>query len=210
MGRSKKGTTPPEELYYLRDSRGDTGSSAMFWGITGSYKTSIRDSEKFTREKAIAQYQSRETDIPLRCDLIDPLAYLAIDHQYVKEHYDPDPDGLYVMQQTGSFDGNHIKFRCEDGSYSYDYSKADVCKLSPDQAKRTRLLPKSEMDKLARPVVMSSLIDTGAFLRKAKIKIIRVKKVRETSGKHRHNCPGCSKFVWDYNPYDAPLCKSCD
>jgi hypothetical protein len=46
-----------EELFYLRDTRSNTGSSAMFWGLNGNgYTTDLTKAEKFTR----AGYLSRE------------------------------------------------------------------------------------------------------------------------------------------------------
>lgn len=205
-------TEKADELYYLRDSRSDTGSSAMFWATGGGYTTDLNRAAKFTRESAVGQYHCRETDIPLRCDLIDPLSYLAVDSQYIKDSYEPDPKGEYVAQIKARWDGNNIYFftAIAQPHLSVDFSKAEVFDIGSSHIlSHLRLIPRSEMEKLARPVVNSQKINNASLLRKCNIKVIKIKRQRPTTGMTRHNCPECKKFVWDYNPYDAPLCKNC-
>jgi hypothetical protein len=199
------------EAFYLRDSRGDTGSSAMFWAASGGYTTDLNRAEKFTRENAVGQYNSRETDLPLRCDLVDHLSYRAVDCQYIEGADCCDHSNCYVIQVTGAWDGNNIMFVSIEGGHTYDYDKAKL--VGGDH--RTELsdghvmLSKEALDKIARPVVKAARLQTALILKLSGIKHKKPKRVRVTTGKTRHNCPGCAKFVWDYSPYDAPFCRAC-
>lgn len=71
-------------LFYLRDLRSNVGSSAMFWAENGGgYTSDLNKAHKYSRDDAVAQHNSRETDIPVRCDLADAHSYLAVDCQLV-------------------------------------------------------------------------------------------------------------------------------
>ena len=201
------------ELFYLRDSRSDTGSSAVFWCVDGGgYTTDLSKAWKLTREDAISYHNCRETDIPLRCDLVDKHSYLAVDCQLVDSDEMAPADGDHLVYQVPeSWDGNNIMFASEDGN-SYDYGKARV------YDRRQFLhgcipLKKSCIDEIARPVVDSSKVPTNKMLRKAKIKMnprLLKRRSRPTTGKTRGNCPVCGKVAWDYNPYDPVYCKDHD
>lgn len=202
---------PTEEFFYLRDSRGDTGSSAMFWAASGGYTTDLNRAEKFTREKALGQHGSRETDEPLRCDLVDGLSYRAVDCQYIEGADCYDHSNCYVIQVKGSWDGNNIKFVSREGGHTYDYDKAELVggDHSTEISGSQIMLSKEALDKIARPVVKAERLNIPLLFKFAGIKFKKPRKARPTTGKTRHNCPGCAKFVWDYNPYDAPFCKMC-
>lgn len=71
------------ELYYLQDSRSIVGNSMIFWAKGGrGYTTDISNAEIYTKEKAISQHRSRETDIPWPKDYIDTRTWLVVDYQY--------------------------------------------------------------------------------------------------------------------------------
>jgi len=71
--------------FYLQDSRSYVGNDMLFWAADGKgYTTDMRKAEVYTREKALAQHQCRETDIPWPKAYIDARTRPAVDMQYVK------------------------------------------------------------------------------------------------------------------------------
>ena len=52
------------DKYYLQDSRQCVGNAVLWWQLGGGYCCSIENAELFTKEEAINQNKSRETDIP--------------------------------------------------------------------------------------------------------------------------------------------------
>ncbi len=195
------------EQYYLRDSRGDTGSSAMFWAASGGYTTDVNRAEKFSREKALGQYQSRETDIPLRCDLVDPLTYRAVDMQYLPEKSKPCEKNCLLVR--GYFDGNNVLF-ISPNQKTHNFDKAPPVSLN-DAAVMLEVNSSidcyqyEDIERIARRVVCAGLLDTKMMLRKAKIKYIRPKK----AGKTRHRCEGegCGRFITVARYYEG--CLNC-
>ena len=73
------------DQFYLQDSRSYVGNDMQFWGINGNgYVTDLRLAQVYTKAEAVAQHQSRETDIPWPKDYIDARTRPAVDMQYVK------------------------------------------------------------------------------------------------------------------------------
>ncbi len=71
--------------FYLQDSRSYVGNDMLFWAKDGNgYTTDLRKAEVYSRADAVAQHQSRETDIPWPKDYIDAKTRPAVDVQYVK------------------------------------------------------------------------------------------------------------------------------
>lgn len=201
-----------EELFYIRDSRSDVGSSAMFWMNDGAgYTSDLSKAWKVSREKAVSQHNCRETDIPVRCDLADAFSYRAVDMQKL-----PKPsisDGMNYLVWVGDYDGNNILFAGDRGA-SYDLKfiepvSAEKAREVLNRKKNTIVsYPAEAIDGIARHVVCASYVATRKVLRKAKIKMnpaLRAK--REPSGKYRGNCPTCGRVTWDYNPHEVAYCK---
>lgn len=199
-----------QELFYLRDSRSNVGSSAMFWAIKGGYTSDLSKAEKFTRERAVSQYNIRETDIPVRCDLADANAYRAVDMQNLPDECATD-DLLYLVIKN-RFDGNNVLFIGGSHNKSHDLSliqpvTKEIAYQAIEQDRQITCYPVSAIESIARPVVNADLIDTSMVLRKAKIKMVKVKRYRPTKGLTRHNCPECGRIVWHGNPYEPAYCK---
>jgi hypothetical protein len=74
------------EKYYLQDSRSFVGNCVMFWAEGGrGYTTDIDAAHIFTKEQAFAQNKCRDTDKPIPCSIINPLARKTIDVQDLHE-----------------------------------------------------------------------------------------------------------------------------
>jgi hypothetical protein len=195
------------EMFYLRDSRGNTGSSAMFWSLSGGYTSDLSKVEKFTREKAIDQYESRETDIPLRCDLVDQFAYLAVDMQYLPSTTNPGDSNCLLL--ANNFDGNNVLF-VTPGEKTYNFGKVSPVSLVDTYAllskdNRIECYSYEAIETLARPVVSASLLETKKMLRKSNIKYIPP----QVLTKERYRCCGdrCGRFVTEAQYYGG--CPNC-
>lgn len=74
-----------DDLYYLQDSRDYVGNDMLFWAAGGlGYTTDMRKAQVYTKAEAVAQHESRITDIPWPKAYIDARTRPAVDMQYVK------------------------------------------------------------------------------------------------------------------------------
>ena len=72
------------EEYYLQDSRTFVGNNVMWWAKAGGYTTDLSFAKVFTREEAVRQNESRDSDIPWPKAYIDARTRPAVDMQYIK------------------------------------------------------------------------------------------------------------------------------
>ena len=71
--------------FYLQDSRSYVGNDILFWAKDGKgYTTDLSNAHIYTKEEAVEQHKSRETDIPWPKDYIDTRTRPAADMQYVE------------------------------------------------------------------------------------------------------------------------------
>lgn len=68
--------------FYLQDSRSYVGNDILFWREGGGYTTDVSKAEVFTKEAALRQNRSRDTDIPWPKNYIDNKTRPAVDMQY--------------------------------------------------------------------------------------------------------------------------------
>ncbi len=204
-----------EDEFYLRDTRGNTGSSCMFWAEGGcGYTTNLDRSEVFSREDA-QKYADRQYHfIPLSKSKVDALATIRVDMQYLKLNVDFSK-GIIINRHPGSYDGNDIYFDDGDGGYTADYSQAkvyqDVEALKAMANQSGAALSKSFLDSICRPTIQAKNINHRKMITGAGIKYRAPRKSRPTTGKTRGNCPTCGKITWDYNPYENAYCSdSCE
>lgn len=75
--------TGPDE-FYVQDSRSIVGNDLMWWGIEGiGYTSDVSKARVFTMAQAVAQHQTRDTDIPWPKAYIDARTRPVVDHQYI-------------------------------------------------------------------------------------------------------------------------------
>jgi len=76
---------PDDDQFYLQDSREYVGNDMLFWAQDGKgYTTDMRKAHVYTKAEAVAQHESRITDIPWPKAYIDARTRPAVDMQYVK------------------------------------------------------------------------------------------------------------------------------
>lgn len=71
--------------FYLQDSRSYVGNDIQFWAKDGKgCTTDVSKAHVYTKAEAVAQHNSRESDIPWPKSYIDGKTRPAVDMQYVK------------------------------------------------------------------------------------------------------------------------------
>jgi hypothetical protein len=127
-----------KDIYYLRDTRSNTGSCAMFWKNGGGYTSDLLKAQEFSREAALGQCRCRNTDLPVCKATAVSISYPAVDMQYV----DIQDRGVQVEHPNvtvikGLFDGNNLAYLAADGSFTFDLSKAQL--NAPRSSERNRV-----------------------------------------------------------------------
>lgn len=214
MNQSRLGAKPmkiDKQEFYIRDSRSDVGTSAMFWSSPGGYTSDLNKAQAFTRDDAISQHMCRETDIPVLISIAREYSYLAVDMQYLPDTGISDLNYLVIKNK---YDGNNVLFT-ERGCNSFGLDSfrpvtAEKAKNSMELNKGIDCYPADKIEAIARPVVNSVYLQTRTVLRRAKIKMnprLLAKNQSTATGKERGNCPECGKIVWDFNPYSDFRCR---
>ena len=201
-------------LFYLRDTRSDVGANATFWNEAGGYGSDLDKLEVCTLEKAQSRYDSRETDVPLLKSLVDSLAVIRVDMQYLKSSMvnSKDANDEYLIVRDGDYLGNDICFLTGVSLWCYDLSGAKKYNAS-DINEVTRSISGisvysySDILAISRKTFRAEDFNRLTMCTKAGIKLKRKKYSRPTLGKTRGNCPVCGKITWDYNPYENAYCS---
>lgn len=190
-----------EELYYLQDSRGLTGSRIMFWAKDGAgYTSNISNAHVYTESEARRQNECRETDIPLLKSVIDQAAYKTVDHQYIEQDTKtPTGEGRFYLIFDGHFDGNDVKF--VPGTYrlsdAFEFNAQEARERIENYSHQLTAIPKEHADSIARlSVGYSNTLMQEAMMKKLK-KPEKIKRYRE-----RFNCLKCGKFFSPAHQYD--------
>lgn len=200
--------------FYLRDSRSNVGSTCIFWAKDGcGYTSNLDKAERFTLEEAQCHINSRETDIPLSASLVDDVATVRVDHQYL----DTNQSGIseecnqYVLHtRQGDYDGNDIYWKSQSG-HSVNLREALV--LTLDEAAHAKKLmdgvviyPLVYVLSIGRRTLQASNINPRRMITAAGIRKPKRRRQRPTTGLTRGNCPHCGKVTWGFNPYEAYSC----
>lgn len=198
------------DKFYLRDTRTNLGSNAMFWAIKGSYTSDVLNAEVFDRDRALRQHESRNTDLPVPVESITPHLRTRFDMQSLPD--EATSDGLCVLIDMGRFDGNDCCFMKADGTFTYDFDL--VLQISYDKAKaitatfldqRIRIYHVDGLLNWLRKSVAYKHCDAAEMAKAGNYQLIQPKKVkirRET-----FNCVACGKFISETEFYQG--CKKC-
>jgi hypothetical protein len=200
--------------FYLRDTRSNTGSSCIFWAENGNgYTTNLDKAHVYTLEEAQRYIDSRHTDVPLSKALVDELATVRVDHQYLDEcmaGLATYCDQYVVHCMRGEYDGNDVYWKAEGGC-SVNLSEALVFTRSEVEA-AARVLDAVTIYRLeyvqsiSRRTFQVSSINERRMITSAGIRKPKRKRERPTSGRTRGNCPNCGKVTWGFYPYVAYTC----
>lgn len=202
-----------EPLFYLRDSRANTGNNVVFWRKNGAgYATGLDELEVFTLEQAKRQNQSRSTDVPLLKSLVDKLSISAIDVQRLpaKEVGILDEKYDYVVSIVNQYNGNDILFISHNGK-TFNYNKALVFSAAKASQWMNKsgyeVYRKSNLDKIARQTFQANKIRHKTMTTDFGFKPPKKERLRYRTGKARGNCPACGKITWGYDPHTNAYCE---
>ncbi len=197
-------------LFYLQDSRSNTGTRAMFWSLGGGYTSNLDQAEQFTIERAVKQFESRETDLPWPVAYVRARAETGVDCQYLTrseaEAYRDDDRRVYVSYAR-DWDGNDLVWiggtgptsNLEDAIHPQASAAADF------KRQGFELWPCGYIVERSRPVVRASQLDHKRALRAAGIKLPKI--TRPRIRRYVMNCAGCGRFLGEHQVYgDCPNC----
>lgn len=101
-----------ETEFYLQDKRQYVGNDILWWAKDGKgYTTDLSMAEVYTKEKAVKQNQSRETDVPWPKDYVDARTRPAVDMQHVDIQTALQGSGITLAQPPKP---KREKYKCED------------------------------------------------------------------------------------------------
>lgn len=188
------------DQFILQDSRSLTGTRISWWENGGGYTTDVSKAEVFSRAAALAQHESRETDLPWPLEFVLSRTQIAVDHQYirpvrlvVRTWEDP----CYVSVKC-THDGNDLVWVSSTGQTAdlvraAVFTRAQAAELFGSEGDRCsrEIWPKTYIDAKARPIassadmtVMQALLDTGITLAEPPRRRVR-----------RPKCEACGRFV---------------
>ncbi|MDD9228933.1 hypothetical protein PVL97_04610 [Aeromonas hydrophila] len=200
--------------FYLRDSRGNTGSSCMFWAENGNgYTTNLDRAHVYTQEEAQRHFNDRHTDVPLSKALVDELVTVRVDHQYLDESQGGlgADGGEYVIHvNRGDYDGNDIYWKAERGC---TVNLSDALVLTKDEAEQAMrflddavIYPFLYAVSISRRTFQARNVNERRMITQAGIRKPKRPRKRQTTGRTRGNCYHCGKVTWGLNPYEAYTC----
>jgi len=120
---------------------------------------------------------------------------------------------LFYIQDTRSWLGNSPVWwghnRC-----GYTSKLLDAGVYSEEEAARQHRCrnsdvpwPKDYVDARQHVTVDIQSMSLDEALKDTGIKLVKPKKVRQTTGQTRGNCPCCGKITWNHNPYEHAYCN---
>ncbi|WP_249553759.1 hypothetical protein [Shewanella sp. 10B] len=204
------------QLFYLRDSRTNVGSTCLFWAQDGcGYTSDLDKAHAYTLEEAQRKFNSRHTDVPLAARLVDELARERVDCQYLPLNGEKAGCDEYVISPKDKWDGNDIYWLTFD-MFSVNYKSAVVFSYRRALERinelgiEANIYAKAEIDAIARRTFQAANINERKMITAAGIRKPKRKRTRQTTGKTRGNCPHCGAITWGFNPYEAYTCAQAD
>ncbi|MCU7998084.1 hypothetical protein [Shewanella sp. SM95] len=202
-------------LFYLRDSRSNVGSTCLFWAQDGcGYTSNLNKAHVYTLEEAQRKFNSRHTDVPLCRELVDELAIVRVDHQYLGDSGEKSDCNEYVIRVGNSTDGNDVYWLTLDfksvnykssAVFSYESALLRSWELV-EQGFESTIYAKPDIDAIARRTFQAANINERRMITAAGIRKPKRQRTRQTTGKTRGNCPHCGCITWGFNPYENYSC----
>ncbi len=202
--------------FYLRDTRSNTGSSCMFWAENGNgYTTNLDKAHVYTTEEAQRYIDNRHSDVPLSKALVDELATVRVDHQYLDESKSGLVDGCeqYVVHVLrGDYDGNDVYWKavspfCRSADFGHasvlTYAEAEVALKVLDGA---AIYSFDYVRSISRRTFQVGNLNERRMVTAAGIRKPKRKRERRTSSRTRGNCRDCGKVTWGFTPYENYTC----
>lgn len=200
------------DLFYLQDSRSNVGTGATWWAKDGKgYTTNLDQAEQFTRERAVGQYECRETDLPWPKAYIDERHHVGVDCQYVK----PDEAALaadgeqrFYAAYHQDWNGNDLIWMAKGGGSSSNLADAKEFTFGHVAGLAARgywPVPAAYIDGKSRRLVSVVRMNHKNALRGVGLKLKKIKpqKIRRDT----YRCEPCGRFLTQRQNYDE--CPNC-
>lgn len=196
------------KLFYLRDTRSNTGSNASFWAKKGSYTTNLNDAEVLTEEDALRQHKSRETDLPVAVEFVTGKTRQRVDFQYLDASPTLRDADKHVVIIGGQWDGNDVPFVGENGR-TFEFDEAKVFELEQGCVLAAtnynyRIYPYDDIKAIVRLTVDAAHVQPKACADFAGFTLNEPPKCR----KPVYRCDGCGVFMSEYQRYTSD-CRKC-
>ncbi|HBO5583958.1 TPA: hypothetical protein L4556_000351 [Pseudomonas aeruginosa] len=204
------------DLFFLQDSRSNTGTRAMFWSLGGGYTSNLDEAEQFTCERALKQYESRDSDLPWPVDYVRARAEVGVDCQYLArseaEAY-RNEDGRVYVAYACEWDGNDLVWRGGQGPTANldDAIHPGEADAAGYLAQGFELWPCGYIAERSRPVVRAALLNHKQALCSVGLKLPKLQRPRYRSYSNLLNCDGCGRFLSERQRFfDCPNCGACN
>lgn len=198
------------DLFYLQNNRSNVGTSPMWWAKDGAgYTTSLDRAELFTRDRALKQFESRETDLPWPAAYIEERAHRGVDCQYVHKNEGAEGEAFYAYIE-GDWNGNDLIWLTRNLSGSSDLGKArtftreEINDLLADEFRVTPV-EVSYVEGKARRLISVSCMNHREALRGVQLKLPKIE--RQRVRRYVANCAGCGRFLSQLQVYQD--CLNC-
>lgn len=198
------------DLFYLQDSRSNVGSRAMFWRVGGSYTSNLDEAEQFTRERAVRQFESRESDLPWPVDYVRARAEVGVDFQYLSKSEAEaylNEDGRVYVAHAREWDGNDLIWLGGSGPTANleDAIHPGATDAAGYLSQGCDLWPCSYIAERSRPVVQASQLNHKQALCEVSLSLPKIK--RPKIRRYLTNCGGCGRFLSERQIYGD--CSNC-
>lgn len=200
------------DLFYLQDIRSNVGTGATWWAKDGKgYTTNLDQAEQFTRDRAVGQYECRETDLPWPKAYIDERHHVGVDCQYVKPDeaaQAADGEQRFYAAYRGEWNGNDLVWLANTGGRTSNLNNAkqfSVDHVPGLSARGYQALPAAYIDDKSRRLVSARRMNHKEALREVGLKLPKIKRQRSYS--NLTNCHGCGRFLSDRQRFDD--CPNC-
>lgn len=201
-------------MFFVRSRHGDFCSSVSFHNKGGmGYGTDISRLRLWSFEEAQQALRHDIKSLPLLASEVNKHAVMRVDMQYLDGDIGcpVDKDSDCVIQISGIYDGNDIKFKNEAFG-TFDLKNATVVSFDVAVSNITtdnKIWLLSHIKMIARPTFQASNIDLKTMVRDPGIKYDKPRKAKATTGKTRGNCPDCGKITWGFDPEENEYCPNC-
>lgn len=198
------------DLFYLQDSRSNTGTRAMFWSLGGGYTSNLDQAEQFTLDRALKKFENRDTDLPWPVPYVRQLSEVGVDCQYLTrseaEVYRDDDRRVYVAHAR-DWDGNDLVWVGSRGPTSNleDAIHPPASAAADYKRQGYELWPCGYIVERSRPVVRASQLDHAQAVAQSGIALPKAE--RRRIKQQVQNCGGCGRFLSAPQVYgDCPNC----
>ena len=192
--------------FVLQDSRSNTGDRLMFWAKDGAgYTTNLDQAQRYTKEQAASQNESRESDLPW------PLAYLVERMELAVDCQNLMPEAVDAGMQTAergylyadrAWNGNDLYWLTGDGDVTSDFGRAHAfpvgiaTSMAARKHHNVHVAPAALVESLVRKVVPSGKVKHSVAMRGTGIILAKAPKFRAWRSRSSiQNCGGCGRFV---------------